>query len=314
MRKVIIELNRIYGVENNAKITHFVNDQFATLADCEGVEFSLRDVEEGLIITAVKELIDEFQLAVDELINGVLLIPAMNRSKTSFSVVTEFRPCFIKALFETGFSNDASLVKEGQEFEYYGKDRHVVMTNSQRTNNNVIAGYLNGTLAAGANISVFMDMEELAGVKESYTKIKYNGSYPIYSDIWDEILMSSVYRRFRTEPMMELVLMACGDNAERISRVLDHGSDSFIKDEFESDVILSSWGKPIAKKITLFKAGDEKRLLNEQNETLARIGKKPVQLSIVSNCSKSTSTTQAPASVAAATEQEDAVQTEWGAF
>jgi hypothetical protein len=308
MRNVIIELNRIFGVEHNTKITNFINLQYSFASASDGVEFTLRDVDEYKIIGVLKDICTEHQLSIDELINGFMLVPAMNRSKTEFSVVAELRSALLQSLFEPQFTARAELIKDGDSFEYYGKDRHIVSTKAtKRGNGSITAGFINGTLESGPQVSIFMDREEMSGVRHAYTTIKYNGACPLDEEIWNEVLMSSVYRRMQTEPMTELILAGCTDNAERISKLLAHGSDAFFKSNEDSDVVLSSWGKPIAKKILIFKAGDEKKLIEAQNDNLGKLSNKQLRVVVNNNDLPKTITSQPAA------KSED-VSDEWGMY
>lgn len=309
MRNLIIDLNRLFGVEHNTEITKFVNEQYAIISSCEGIEFSLHDVDQTKIALAVNELIAEFQLDVHELVNGIMLIPCMSKSKSEFGLVTEFRPAFIQTLLQPEFTSVAQLIKGEDSFEYYGRDSHLVYIKSKVNGvGQISAGFINGSIKNGPDVCIFMDQEEMVGIQNDYSKIKYNGTAPIYAEVWDEILLSSLYRRMLTEPMTELLLTKCGAKAERIVAILSHGKSAFAKKEFASDEIISSWGKPIAKKVILYTANDEKRIATAQKENLARL--KERKLSIVVNNGH---LMDEPASVVVKSESEE-YATEWGEF
>lgn len=305
MRKLIIGLNQHFGLEHNTEITRFVNDQFMTTCICEGIEFSLHEVCEDKIIRVVMDLIAEFNLSLNELVHGVLLVPCMSSSQSEFEIVAEFRPAFFQTLFGQVFVTTCRLIRGEDTFEYYGKDRHVIATDIGGNNRSVInAGFINGTLQNGATLCIFMDKEEMEGLRASYTSLKYHGSYPD-EDTWSEVLQCSLFRRFATEPMSEAVFAECGERAERITKALMYGKSAFEKREFESDLIMSNYGKPIAKKIINYKASDEKRRINAGQTNAAKMSHSGLKV-VVDN-----TRSIGPAADETAGE---VVATEWGAF
>lgn len=301
MRKLIIELNQHFGLEHNSEITRFVNDQYMTLSICEGVEFSLHDVCEDKISRIVMELIAEFSLSLIELTQGVLLVPSMSPNQSEFEVVAEFRPAFFQMLFGQSFVTTSGLIRGEDKFEYYGKDRHIILSDvGGNHRDDIKAGYINGTMKSGSEVCIFMDKEEMEGLRSSYTSLKYHGSSPD-EDIWADVLQSSLYRRLATEPMAEAIFTDCEENAERILKTLLFGKAAFDKREFESDLIMSSWGKPIARKVINYKANDEKRLINAARSA-SQVGLKIV----VDNTLSNDKTAEQPAG--------EVVATDWGAF
>jgi hypothetical protein len=159
-------------------------------------------------------------------------------------------------------------------------------------------------MRGNVEVCIFMDKEEMEGLRNSYSTMKYHGSSPD-EDVWAEILQSSLYRRFATEPMAEAIFTDCGAPAERIIKALMYGKGAFDKREFESDLIMSSWGKPIAKKVINYKASEEKRLLiatQVNTEKLPSVGLKVV---VDNTLSIGQTTDQLVGEV---------VATEWGAF
>ena len=308
MRKLIILLNSIYGAEHNAEITHFVNEQFCNTSHCENLEFSLRDLDENKIETVVKELIAEYDLTLHELLTGVMLIPCLSENKAEFCCIAEFKPSLFQSLLAPAFHSVYGLVKGEDSFEYYGRDAHMfVVKNSECSQAVICAGYINATMHDGIEVCVFMDKEEMAGVRNSYTTIKYGGTAPIYQEVWDEILQSSLFRRLQTEPMFERIMNACGANSERISKILAHGSGAFSKKEFENGMVISSWGKQIAKKVIVYTAGEEKRLAEVQKVNLSKINARHLQV-VVDNSAVVDEVHQVNNG------HGEEVQTEWGNF
>lgn len=305
MRKLIIGLNQHYGIEHNAEITRYANDQFMTSCVCEGIEFSLHDVCEDKIIRVVMDLIAEFNLSLTELVHGVLLVPCMSSSQSEFEIVAEFRPAFFQALFGQVFVTSCRLIRGSDTFEYYGKDRHVIATDVGGNSRSVVnAGYINGTLHNGAKLCIFMDKEEMEGLRASYSTLKYHGSYPD-EDTWSEVLRSSLYRRFATEPMAEAVFAECGERSERITKALMYGKSAFDHREFESDLIMSSWGKPIAKKVINYKASEEKRLINAGQVNVGKLSNSGLKVVVDNTLSIGQDSEETVGEV---------VATEWGVF
>lgn len=308
MRKLIILLNTIYGAEHNAKITDFVNQQFAIIAHCENLEFSLRDIDEEKVVQVVQELISEYELTVSELLTGVMLIPCLSQNKAEFCCVAEFKPSLFQSLLLPAFDSVCGLVKGQDSFEYYGRDRHLFAVKADETaHGEICAGYINATMHDGNEVCVFMDKEEMAGVRSAYSSIKYGGTSPVYQDIWDEILQSSLFRRFQTEPMFERALNACGSASERVAKMLAHGSSAFSKKDIESEVVMSSWGKQIAKKVIVYTASEEKRLSEAQKVNLEKVKTKHLHVIVDNSPKKEEKAHETNAHI-------DEVATDWGTW
>lgn len=263
MRSLIIELNKIFGANENAKITKWVNNEFARKIDVEGVIISLEDVKEQAVLSAVCNAIQELGLTVNELTSGTYLIAALDVYQQEFTATIELRPAVYSSVINKAAKIvSESVVREGDVYERYMSDAHIVHRPVPANKGAPVLAYINGEVEQGDCTLVFsssLSEEELAGVQASFIAAKFGGVDPLLPCEWEEVYLASVYRRLNDESIFTLVSESLNpEDLARYSKLVSFGHEAFSKEANSNNIIKCSYGRVIGKKVFRYNAIEAK--------------------------------------------------------
>jgi hypothetical protein len=308
MRSLILELVSIYGVQHNAQITNWVNEQMFRETSVNGVSIGLADVDESKVISTVKSVIAELSLTVDQLVNGTWLVASLGALQQSFDATIELRPYLFKGLLKRSLKiASEGFIRTGDVYERYLEDSHIMhMPSKSSKSAPILYAYLNGTItqsgAKDLEFSCSMSEQELTGVKTSYIDSKFNGVDPFSDEHWQDIFLASVYRRIYDKGVFTAVSHDMSpEDVATYGKLAGYGHERFAAAKSDDDVIYCSYGRKIGKKVVRYNAIEVKAECGSKPQpTLKLVANKPAKIKPVSEMN-------------AVVGQQD-VQNEWGEF
>lgn len=320
MRQIINHLCEHFGDHQNAAITNWVNEQYLFRCESNGIQFSLRDIDETVIWKTIHHTITDLGLTLEQLIDGVWLAPVFGPGQLEFEVTAELRPALFKSVLSQFLDvcNDGFIYAQ-DSFKRYGADRHIDLIKqctAAPCTEDVVYAFFNATVSAdGQPVSCFLTAEEVSEIKACYIKTKFNGADPFGDANWSEMQLAAVYRRFLSESIFSALEYSLPvDVLQQYVSMTVHGHSRFEKTEdYEKDLsVLGAHGRVIGRKVVRFKAHEA---LEQKNKTAEnRKSLNSMQADIVDLAQ----VRQSKAAVAEPTQQpvydtED-VPTEWGNF
>ncbi|WP_240224576.1 hypothetical protein [Rheinheimera hassiensis] len=308
MRSLVLELVSIYGVQHNAQITNWVNEQMFRETSVNGVSISLVDVDEDRVIGSVKKVIAELSLTLNQLVNGTWLVASLGTLQQSFDATIELRPYIFKELLLKSLKiASEGFIRDGDVHERYLEDSHILHIASKSAKSApILYAYLNGTIAqSGAKpfeFSCSMSDQELNGVITSYIDSKFNGVNPFSDEQWRDIFLASVYRRIYDKGVFTVISRDMSSEDVAIyGKLAGYGHERFATVKSDDDVIYCSYGRKIGKKMVRYNALEVKSECGTKPQpTLKLVVNKPAKVIPVCDISP-------------AIGQPD-VQNEWGEF
>lgn len=186
----------------------WMNAQFARQSITEdGQVITIEDIHTFAIINAVKRLLVDTELSLDELINGFVLIPCLKANRIDTDVVIEALPWIFARILnnEKGLSVNAyDLVRHAEQFQNKSANQHVSHSNTRQPDQEPILAYINLTSESNQPLSATLNRTEMLGIRGIFEQTKYNGCRIPDQAFWDEMFLSAAFRR-----LLDLGIFAC---------------------------------------------------------------------------------------------------------
>lgn len=283
MRDILITLNDMFGAHHSQALTTWFNQQTLRQATIDEQVVSLFDVEPAAIIAAIKRLNSFVPLSAEQLVEHTFLVPALNTRQLDLECVARFRSSFYAhVLCASGHVSieSAGIVKQGDTFERYGHDKHVIHKPLKNNpSNECVAAYINGSVEdTGYTFSVVLNQHELEGVKNAHINTLFNGVSPYEEKEWDDVYLSAVFERLLDEEAFAYLSGILDDNAVGVLKAIsEFNAERYKKHSNDKANVYSSYGKLIAVKKHRFNAMDrvnQKRIVKPKLKLVASNGSK----------------------------------------
>lgn len=284
MRQVIIELGEAFRSVKNAKITQYVQEQYNRhIPSATGdVLLSLADCSDREIAVLARSFIDKFSITSEQMLQGIMIVPAIDQSANRVIPVFEFKSSYFINLMNTSSKvnvTDSAVLYEGDNYEHGGSGRRV---DYRKQPDNAKSGK---TLMAVLNMDTVNDKpiphsctlmgDELEVIRNDYISVKFGGLNPFTEHEWADVYLACVCRRFLQEP--SFVPLSRGLKAEVIEQLeaaRNHHNYFFKKQKDSNLLVRDGFGRVIGRKMRLYSA--EEVALARQNKRLVEPAKSPV--------------------------------------
>ena len=266
MRRIILAITEHYKSNSTAKITHFVQSQYNRVIIHENTPITLHEVNESDILLTLNEALEKLDLQVNELLNFVSIVPAIDRISKKLTAVVELKSEYFRNLV-----NSSSNAKVHEDFILYNSDMYQLCGNNEHINyrqfpmkedSEVIAACINFNIGSN-RASCGLSLKELHTIKELYIDIKYGGMNPFNDDEWLDIYKASTYRRALEDDALQCPEKILGKPVTAKYKVAIEMHNVFFREQERADsLIKNDFGRVIGRKTTLFSAT---QLLQQKN-------------------------------------------------
>lgn len=263
MRKILIELNNLYGAQHTRALTVWLNEQLIRRGIFDGGTITLQEVDETAIIATLKHLAASVPLNAAQLIEHVYLVPAMDTRQINFECVARFKASFYTLLITADLQitiNNLGVVREGDKIERVGYDQHI--GHKPAKNNDkcpITMVYINGTVKADKSpFSMHLSTEEIEGVYDSHVNKLFNGIDPYDTDMLPDVFLASMFNRLFDEDIFSVISRRMSDDAlDAYAALKQFNGERYQQQHIESSNVYSSFGKLVAKKKVRFTATEK---------------------------------------------------------
>lgn len=262
MRQVIIEVADTFKNQSSTRINQWVNEvyQRTVVSSKSDVVFSLHDIQERVIGLAIKDAAEDFGLRFKTMREQTLILPVLDRRTDSLQPIVELLPGFFKSVLEeTGKVKieRTGVIREGDVYVNSGSDELLEFTLSSDNKGAapiaaVINFYVDGTPG-----HVLLNKKELENLKKAYLDIKFGGVNPLTNSEWDEIFISSVYRRMFSDASFGAGKLVIGDSSIELWKKAIISHNLFFKRQADADnLVRDRFGKVIGRTFKKYDALD----------------------------------------------------------
>lgn len=252
MRNIAISLLDTFGRQFNGEVNGYLSQQWVRMSSYKHCEFGLRDMDEPRLINGLNKMIKHLGLSANEFLRETM-VRAYVDSRGTIAPLYGFKASIYETLISSVAKVDVSLLYTGDEFEYSGKNNHVVFSKkSNNRNSDSIGGFINGITKDGELFSLLINNEQWDEIIKSYDDIKCNGTLFVDKEWQENIEKGFLFHRLIDEFIGSVLNNEDLPSYEKYRSLVDFESAFYASDSTKSDVVLSKRGYKLGQTIKLF--------------------------------------------------------------